>query len=218
MSKPHRFSPKAAALIAAFACGFAGPALAQQLDQADVAAEAAAADLEQANPDAPAPPPSVGDKAPLYGELALHTGDYASFDELCAENGLVVVFFRSAAWCPFCKAQLIDLNEHLGMITDRGYKLVALSYDDMPTLAQFAKQKQLGYPLVSDEGSRIIDAFGLRNENVKPGSRMDGIPHPAIYVIDPQGMIKDVLAEESYKDRPSVETIVEALDALAAQS
>ena len=38
------------------------------------------------------------------------TGAPATFDQLKGEKGLVLAFVRSADWCPFCKAQLKDLQ------------------------------------------------------------------------------------------------------------
>jgi len=45
------------------------------------------------------------------------------------QNGLILTFFRSADWCPFCQAQLIDLNGGLTEVEKCGYHIAALSYD-----------------------------------------------------------------------------------------
>jgi peroxiredoxin len=44
------------------------------------------------------------------------------------DKGVVLFFFRSAAWCPFCQAQLIDLNSGVAdiekrAITSRGFPM-----------------------------------------------------------------------------------------------
>ncbi|MND04057.1 hypothetical protein D3C83_241620 [compost metagenome] len=46
---------------------------------------------------------------------------------------------------------------------------------------------------------------------------MDGIPHPAIYVISTDGMILDKLYEESYRKRPSTDVVLKAVDAALAK-
>ena len=55
----------------------------------------------------------------------------------------------------------------------------------------------------------MIEAFNLKNEDVPPGSRYDGIPHPAIVFVGADGMVKAMLREEGYKNRPPVETVLE---------
>jgi len=45
------------------------------------------------------------------------------------QKGLVLFFFRSADWCPFCQAQMMDLNTAVAGMESRGYKLAGISYD-----------------------------------------------------------------------------------------
>ena len=62
-----------------------------------------------ANPDFDLGPPT-GTQAPTIGTPQDETGKPRSLESLMGEKGLVLFFFRSAAWCPFCQAQLMDLN------------------------------------------------------------------------------------------------------------
>ena len=55
----------------------------------------------------------------------------------------------------------------------------------------------------------MIDAFHLRNTDMPAGSRYDGIPHPAIVFISPEGEVKAMLREEGYRDRPPVPLVLE---------
>jgi len=54
--------------------------------------------------------PAVGTMAPDIGTRLDQTGKPHQLNDLIGQNGLVLFFFRSAAWCPFCQAQLIDIN------------------------------------------------------------------------------------------------------------
>lgn len=157
--------------------------------------------------------PMVGSPAPsLESAVAVPP---ASGQVASGEQGRVLVFVRSADWCPFCKTQLVDLNDITGDLAEAGWALEAISYDSPETLAAFSQEKGLNYTLLSDEGSAIIDAFGLRNMEVRSGSRTDGIPHPAIVFISADGAVKAVLREEGYRDRPSEELIMETADLLS---
>src|SRR6478752_7259581 len=61
------------------------------------------------------------------------TGTPRTLQSLMGEKGLVLFFFRSADWCPFCQAQMMDLNTAVAGMESRGYKLAGISYD-MPEI------------------------------------------------------------------------------------
>jgi len=69
------------------------------------------------------------------------------------------------------------------------------------------------FPILSDPEHKIIDAYGLRDPAYE-GQRVDGIPHPAVYVIDKQGKVAWAKIESDYKQRPTNEEIRTALDSL----
>ena len=157
--------------------------------------------------------PPVGAKVP-----ALHATDLkgapASLRDLSGKNGLVLVFFRSAKWCPYCQKQLIDLKDAPGPLAERGYKLAAVSYDPAEVLTQFTQKQAIPYPLLSDAGSVTIDAWKLRDVRYKPDSYAWGVPYASIYVLSPKGVLKAKFAEEDYKVRPPLSVVLAAIDAM----
>ena len=54
----------------------------------------------------------------------------------------MLVFYRSAGWCPFCQAQLIAINESAAEIEKRGYKIVGLSYDEPSVAKTFIERRR----------------------------------------------------------------------------
>ena len=142
------------------------------------------------------------------------SGAVQTFETLAGTSGTVVAFVRSADWCPYCKKQLIDLEAAAAPLADAGWTLVAVSYDPVETLAGYKADKALSYPLLSDDGSVAIKAFNLLNTDVKPGSRYDGIPHPAIVFIGADGTIRRTLREDGYKTRPAVDLVIETAEGL----
>lgn len=154
--------------------------------------------------------PVVGQRAPALVAADL-TGKARTIASVRGEKGTVLVFFRSASWCPYCKAQLIDLNAKAAeTLKARGYALVGLSYDSPEVLAAFAKERGVSWTLLSDPESKVIDGWDLRDPQYGKGSRAEGVPKPAIFVIAPDGTILARLMEESYKDRPQVEAVLAA--------
>lgn len=158
--------------------------------------------------------PAVGEKAPAVAGIDI-TGKPRSLPQLAGRKGSVLMFFRSASWCPYCKAQLIAMNDGAaGPLAQRGYTLVGLSYDEVPVLAKFAAERKVNWPLLSDPKSKVIDGWQLRDPAYAPGNRAHGVPRPAIYVIDQKGVIRARLMEDDYRRRPPVEAVLAAVDAL----
>lgn len=157
--------------------------------------------------------PPVGATAPALHVVDLD-GKPVSLAAISARNGAVVIFFRSAKWCPYCQKQLIEFRAAKQPLADRGYGLAAISYDSPEVLRAFAKAHDIDYALLSDAGSVTIDAFDLRDPQYKTVAFAWGVPKPAIFVLSAKGVIRAKLAEEGYKVRPSVAAVLAAVDAL----
>ncbi len=161
--------------------------------------------------------PEVGSTIALDFAGLDQEGNQQDFDSFVGENGAVVVFYRSAKWCPFCQMQLIDLNTNaVEAVKERGFGLAGISYDKVRDLERFHKKWRVGFPLLSDEGSEMIDALGLRNEEYKEGHYAHGVPHPVILVLDRDRKVVAKLMREGYRDRPEPEVLIETLDQLNA--
>lgn len=102
---------------------------------------------------------------------------------------------------------------------DEAVKLYAVSVDSTEESRQLAEKiaadgrGEVNFPLLSDPERKTIDAYGLRDP-AYAGGKMEGIPHPAVYVIDKQGRVAWAKIESDYKQRPTLEEIRTALDAL----
>lgn len=98
-------------------------------------------------------------------------------------------------------------------------KLYAISVDPPDVSKDFAAKiasdhkGAIDFPILSDSDHKIIDAYGLRDP-AYAGQKFDGIPHPAVYVIDKAGRVAWAKVESNYRERPSNNDIRVALDAL----
>jgi peroxiredoxin len=63
----------------------------------------------------------------------------------------------------------------------------------------------LDFPLLEDKDHKVIDRYGILN----PGGK--GLPHPATYVIDKQGVVRWKFVEVDYRKRATNEQILAAL-------
>ncbi len=156
--------------------------------------------------------PPVGTKAPAIGTRLDQDGKPRTFADLAGRNGLVLMFNRSAGWCPYCQAQMIQVNGGLAEIEKRGFRVAALSYDLPEVLKGFAAKRRIGFTLLSDPKSEVIDAYGLRDPQYPPGHRAHGVPRPITLVLDRNATILAKLYEENFRVRPPIEAIIGKLD------
>ena len=84
-----------------------------------------------------------------------------------------------------------------------------MSYDSTAILADFSRRRSIGYPLLSDPSSALIDAFGIRNP---AGTGMQaGIPYPGFYLIGASGTIQKRFFESGYINRLTANNVYENL-------
>ena len=102
---------------------------------------------------------------------------------------------------------------------DEAVSLWAISVDSPDQNKAFAASiaedgaGKLAIPLLADSGHRVIDAYGIKDPRYAR-LRREGIPYPAVYVIDRSGRVAWARIEEDYTQRPSNREIRAALDAL----
>jgi peroxiredoxin len=165
-------------------------------------------DFVAAQNDDPHTGPDIGAKVPDF-TLPDQAGRLWSLKELMGENGLMLIFSRSADWCPYCRNHLADLQNSLGQLKEHGVNAASITYDSREILSNFAGANKIAYPLLSDEGSRVIRAFGILNTNVPEGHpMMFGMPFPGDFFIAPDGTVRDKLFLPNYEHRPSASQAV----------
>ena len=86
---------------------------------------------------------------------------------------------------------------------------MGISYDSPEVLKRVASKHQITFPLLSDEGSKTIDAYGIRNQEA--AGRFAGIPHPTTFVVDDKGVIRAKLFHEGYKERHTSEELIKSV-------
>src|ERR1700679_353174 len=71
-------------------------------------------------------------------QLKDQDGNDRSFDSLKGPNGLLLLFNRSADWCPFCKSQMIDLESARQHFEEKGIRVATITYDSPAFLKAFS--------------------------------------------------------------------------------
>jgi peroxiredoxin len=106
-----------------------------------------------------------------------------------------------------CSAQLGKLKSLLDeQLRERAEILVvSVDHHDKAIFLRNKLKDQPGFdfPLLADPDHRVIDRYGLLNEQSKRGRR-----RPATYVIDGKGVVSWKFLEVDYKTRPSNEDVL----------
>ncbi len=94
--------------------------------------------------------------------------------------------------------------------------LLAISVDSPETSRTFAQKiasdgkGEVSFPLLSDPDHAVIDRYGLRDPHYQ-GTKIEGIPHPSVFVLNLHGTIVWKQIEEDYRQRPTLEEIERAI-------
>lgn len=102
----------------------------------------------------------------------------------------------------------MELQDRLAELKSQGLTVVAVSYDPVETLAKFAADRKITYPLLSDRGSAIIRRYNLLNDSVERESRAFGVPHPGTFMLDASRRVTSRFFEERYQERSTAASIV----------
>ncbi len=109
----------------------------------------------------------------------------------------------------------MELQDHIKELGSHGVQAVGLLYDSPRALDRFTRKHRLTFPLVSDQGSKVIRELGLLNEEYDPETRYYGVPYPGIFLLDSSGTIVAKFAEMDYRERPLFSELLKAVKTLA---
>jgi peroxiredoxin len=140
----------------------------------------------------------AGQKAPEFSARD-QFGKTQTLETLRGSKGTVLLFYRSADWCPYCKGQLIQLQAAKERFEKQGIKLAGISYDSVEILKYFSDRRKIEFPLLSDPDSKIIRMYQVLNsEAIGPNA---GMARPGYFYIDTEGMISEKFFEAKYRER-----------------
>ncbi len=89
-----------------------------------------------------------------------------------------------------------------------------MSYDSVEILTTFAGRAGISFPLLADPGYRVIDAFGIVNQEVPKDSPHYGFAYAGYYLVDADGLVTAKFFNEENNDRvTSASILVRRFDA-----
>jgi peroxiredoxin len=93
-------------------------------------------------------------------------------------------------------------------LRNKGLAVAVITYDSTAILADFSRRRGITFPLLSDQGSATIKAYGLLNTTVDSASTNYGIPFPGTFLVNRQGVVTARFLEEAYQERNTVASIL----------
>lgn len=127
-----------------------------------------------------------GDVAPEF-ELPDADGNPVSLASLRGQR--VILYFYPAAMTPGCTKESVDFQDSLPELAEEGVAVIGISPDKPAKLVKFRERDGLTFPLLSDTGTEVLQAYGAYGEKKLYGRTTVGVIR-STFVIDPDGKVE----------------------------
>ncbi|TFW18675.1 peroxiredoxin-like family protein [Duganella callida] len=162
---------------------------------------------------------SAGARAPSF-VLRDTSGKDVALEQLLRKGHVVITFYRGI-WCPFCNADLQELNLFRHEILAREAQVVAVSQQTVEYSRKTQRLNKLRFPVLSDVSGLVTQAYGvqwtipdnLRSVVLSAGGNIPcfsgdtswSLPMSARYVVSRDGIISyaEVSADPEKRSRAS---------------
>ena len=168
-------------------------------------------------------PLKIGMKIP-EADLKTIDGSTVKITEFLSQKPTLLIFYRGS-WCPFCNMHLAKLQEYESQIIDLGIQILAISPDLAENLQKSVDKNQLTYTLLSDSKLELTQKMGLAYRvsgrivtrykergivDLAEASGEDhlGLPVPAAYLVDQEGLVQYSYVNPNYKVRIDPEVLM----------
>lgn len=151
---------------------------------------------------------AVGQAAPDF-TLPSTGGGERSLGEL--RGSKVVLLFYRGHWCGACRAHLDVVRDTWLTLSDAGAEVLAISSEPLEAARDGVRAHRLPFTVLSDHDLAVIDRYGVRHLGEPEGR---AIARPSLFVIDPAGIVRFAHVGEFPRDRPSMDLVLLALEAL----
>ncbi len=169
----------------------------------------------------------VGGMAPDF-DLPDQLGNNVGLRDLLATGPVILNFYRGS-WCPYCNLELRAYQQQLARIKAANASLVAISPMLPDASLSIAEKNTLEFPVLSDIGSGVSEAFGLafvvdariqqmyleRLGNDLPTLNGDAsfrLPLPATYIVGQDGVVTYAYVVADYRVRADPEDVLAVLE------
>ena len=151
---------------------------------------------------------TVGSKAPDFTLM----NDKREEVTLSSQKGHpVVLAFFPAAFTGVCTKELCTFRDSMAKLNAANATVYGISVDTSFSLAEFKKQQNLNFPLLSDFNKEVIQAYGVFNPDM---IGLKGIAKRSTFVIDKDGVIRHAEVLDDARNEPNYDKVFETLGTL----
>lgn len=132
--------------------------------------------------------PDVGDPAP---DFALPSDDGRTIALTDLRGKKVVLYFYPKDDTSGCTKEACAFRDNLARVTSKGAVVLGVSRDDLRSHGKFREKYHLNFPLLSDEGGDVTQAYAVWTKKTNYGREYWGIERTT-FLIDEAGRIARV--------------------------
>lgn len=148
----------------------------------------------------------IGQRAPDFN-LRDIDGEFVSLDDLGGRKSLVV--FIPFPFTGTCEGELCAIRDRRGELGELDTNVVAITTDTVPSNRVWSEQNDFGFPVLSDfwPHGEVARAYGTFDERIGAATR-------TTYVLDEEGVVRQIVATDSLREARSFDAYVAALEGM----
>lgn len=148
----------------------------------------------------------IGQPAPAF-ELVDQTRSLVSLESLLGKKALIK--FIPLPFTRVCEGEVCEVRDNLASLTDLDTNIVIITCDMVPSNARWATELGVSFPILSDfwPHGAVAQAYGCFNEAI-------GVAMRSTYVLDEDGIVRDIVATPVLKEARSMASYRESLAAI----
>lgn len=151
--------------------------------------------------------PKIGNKAPGF-TLKNQRGESVSLKDYAGKKN-VVIYFYPKALTPGCTTQACGIRDTQKELADRDTVVFGISPDPIEKLQKFIDKHDLNFELLSDEGHKLTEKYGIWQLKKFMGKEFMGVVRTT-FVINKDSVLIGVL--DKFKTKEHHNDLIEFLD------
>ena len=147
--------------------------------------------------------------------------------ELILKENRILLFFYRGNWCPYCKKHLLELQDRLEEINEKGIVVIVVTPENEEKIIETTTKFKVSYSILHDVNNVIMNnykvAFDVVEENIPKYFKFtkgkvemynseNVLPVPATYLIGKKKTIEYVHYDPDYTKRSNFDDILNKHD------
>lgn len=123
----------------------------------------------------------------------------------------IVLYTYPKANTSGCTAEACSLQARKEELAAAGYEIVGVSKDKQEVQARFAEAHGLGFPLIADTSTELLQALGAWGEKVACGRRTIGTLRTT-FLVNEEGKVERIFTPKEIKTKVHADQVLKAIE------